>query len=123
MEDAQLTERVIGAAIAVHRVLGPGLLESAYVRCLCIELRARDTPFRREVKVPVTFRGQRIADAYRIDLLVEERLVVEVKAVAHLDPIHKAQLLTYLRLTGCKVGLLLNFNVPILRDGILRMAN
>ncbi len=122
MEHAELTERVIGAAIAVHRGLGPGLLESAYVRCLRIELRARGIAFRGEVKVPVTFRGQRIADAYRLDLLVEARLVVEVKAVAHLDPIHKAQLLTYLRLTGCKVGLILNFNVAVLRDGILRMV-
>jgi GxxExxY protein len=118
----ETSNRVIGAAMKVHRALGPGLLESAYARCLELELKAYGRRVRREIAVPVIFRGIRISPAYRLDLLVDERVIVEVKAVAHLDPIHKAQLLTYLRLTGKSVGLILNFNVPVLRDGIVRMV-
>lgn len=121
MELQQTTERILGAAIAVHRTLGPGLLESVYARCLAIELRAIGMRYRREAVLDVIYRSRRVAAAYRIDLLVEEAVVVEVKAVAHLDPIHKAQLLTYLRLAGCRVGLILNFNTAVLRDGIVRM--
>ncbi len=123
MERFELSEKLIGAAIEVHRALGPGLLESAYARCLCIGLEERGISFRREVAVPVIYRGRSIDVAYRIDLLIEEQLIVEVKSVAHLDPVHRAQLLTYLRLTGKRIGLILNFNVPVLRDGIVRMAH
>lgn len=122
MDFEPASNQLIGAAIRVHRALGPGLLETAYSRCLAVELDALGVPVRREVIVPVVYRGVRIREAYRIDLLVDDTIIVEVKAVAHLDPIHKAQLLTYLRLTGLHLGFVLNFNVALLRDGILRMV-
>jgi GxxExxY protein len=117
-----LSERLIGFAIEVHRALGPGLLESAYEECLAFELRQNGVTHRRQVPLPVTYKGLALDAAYRIDLLVDEQMIVELKTVERLLPIHEAQLLTYLRLSGMKVGLLLNFNVPVLKDGIRRMV-
>jgi GxxExxY protein len=118
----QLSREVIGAAIDVHRALGPGLLESAYEECLCHELSLRRIAFRRQVAQPVEYKGIKLDCGYRIDLLVNERLVVEVKAVDALHPIHTAQLLTYLKLSGHRVGLLLNFHSVVLKDGIKRLV-
>lgn len=120
LEEGECTERIIGAAIEVHRELGPGLLESAYEECLCWELSARSMVFERQVALPVVYRGRRLDVGYRLDLVVESCVVVEIKAVESLLAIHEAQLLTYLRLSGHRVGLLINFNVPFLRDGIKR---
>jgi len=116
----QLTQDIIGAAIAVHRVLGPGLLESAYQECLCQELVFRGIPFERQVPIPLEYRGLRLEAGYRLDVLVAGRVVVEVKAIDAIAPIHEAQLLTYLRLGGGNIGLLMNFNVVVPKDGIRR---
>jgi len=116
----EITEAVIGASIEVHRALGPGLLESAYVQCLCYELRLRQIPFALEVSLPVVYKGLKLDCGYRVDLVVADSVVVEIKAVERLAPVHEAQLLTYLRLGGWKAALLINFNVPLLRDGIVR---
>jgi len=116
----QITQSVIGAAMEVHRALGPGLLESAYNQCLCRELTVRGIPFERERPLPLEYKGIRLECGYRLDLLVAGSVVVEVKSVEALAPIHEAQLLTYLRLGGWQVGLLINFNVPILKQGIRR---
>ncbi len=116
----EITEAIIGAAIEVHRALGPGLLESAYMQCLCHELHLRGLPFVCEHPLPVTYKGLRLDCGYRVHLLVDGAVVVEIKAVDRLAPVHEAQLITYLRLGGWKVGLLINFNVPVLRDGICR---
>ena len=117
----ELTERVIGAAIEVHRALGPGLLESAYEECLCHELRLRGIRFQRQVPLPVNYKGVKLDCGYRVDLIVENVLVLELKCLEHVLPVHEAQLLTYLKLTGTRVGLILNFNVSILtRGGIIR---
>ncbi|TWT44858.1 hypothetical protein RAS1_12760 [Phycisphaerae bacterium RAS1] len=118
--DDALTERVIGAAIEVHRHLGPGLLESAYEECLCWELKERGIALARQAPLPVIYKGVRLDVGYRIDVFVEEALIVEVKAVEVLMPVHDAQLLTYMKLKGVKKGLLLNFHVALLRDGIRR---
>jgi len=115
-----LTREIIGAGIAVHRELGPGLLESAYQQCMRQELTLRGIPFRREVPIPLEYRGNRLECGYGLDLLVANTVVVEVKAIEALAPIHEAQLLTYLRLGGWNVGLLMNFNVVVLKDGIRR---
>jgi GxxExxY protein len=120
MDFNKVTEAIIGAAIEVHRTLGPGLLESAYEECLCHELRLRGIPFERQRPLPVTYKGLDLECGYRLDLLVHDAVVVEIKAVEALQPIHEAQLLTYLKLGGWKVGLLINFNVPILKNGIRR---
>jgi GxxExxY protein len=122
VETNRVTGTVIGAAIEVHRALGPGLLESAYEECLCRELSLRKIPFERQRSLPVKYKGVSLDCGYRLDLLVADRVVVEVKAVEKLLPIHEAQLLTYLRLGGWKVGLLLNFNVPVLKQGIRRLV-
>jgi GxxExxY protein len=119
----RITEGIIGSAIAVHRVLGPGLLESAYEACLAYELAQRGLAFERQKGLPVTYRDVRLDCGYRIDLLVEELVVVEVKVVEKLIPIHEAQRLSYLKLSGCPVGLLINFNVKVLKEGIRRMVN
>ena len=111
---------IIGAAIAVHKELGPGLLESAYHRCLCFELDARGLRYRTEVPLPVTYRGHTLECGYRMDLLVGESVVVEVKAVEKLLPVHEAQLLTYMRLASKKVGLMFNFHSALLRDALVR---
>jgi len=116
----QITGAIIGAAIEVHRALGPGLLESAYEECLCRELSLRQVPFERQRSLSVEYKGLDLDCGYRLDLLVDDRVVVEIKAVERLLPIHDAQLLTYLRLGGWKVGLLINFNVPVLKRGIRR---
>ncbi len=118
--DEALTHEIIGAAMEVHRELGPGLLESAYEMCLCHELKLRGLAFQRQVRLPVIYKGIRLDVGYRTDVLVEERVIVELKAVEKVTPIDHAQLLTYLRLRTVKVGLLINFNVPTLRDGITR---
>ncbi len=119
----KITESIIGAAIEVHRHLGPGLLEAAYEECLCRELSLRGVPFKRQVSLPIIYKGISLDCSYRLDLLVDERVVVEIKAIEVLLPIHDAQLLTYLKLGGWKIGLLINFNVPLLKDGIHRLAH
>jgi GxxExxY protein len=116
-----LTEQVIGAAIEVHRALGPGLLESAYEECLCHELHLRSLAFRRQVPLPVEFKGIHLDCGYRMDILVEDSVILELKCVEHILPVHEAQLLTYLKITGKRVGLIINFHVSILvRGGIIR---
>lgn len=115
-----LTERVISAAIEVHRTLGPGLLESVYKECLCRELSLRAIPFIRQSGLPVEFKGSCMDCGYQIDLLVADTLVIEIKAVETILPVHEAQLLTYMKLGGWKVGLLINFNVALLKQGIRR---
>ncbi len=116
-----LTDSVIGAAIDVHRALGAGLLESAYEECLCHELECRKLSFSRQVALPIRYKAISLDCAYRMDILVENQLVLELKAVDKILPVHEAQLLTYLRLSGINTGLLLNFNVPVLKDGLKRM--
>jgi len=113
---------VIGAAIEVHRALGPGLLESAYEACLAYELTERDIPFERQKPIPILYKGVALDAGFRADLLVDGLVVVELKAVDALAPVHEAQVLTYLKLTGCKLGLLINFNVPILKHGLKRLV-
>jgi GxxExxY protein len=116
-----LTERVIGAAIEVHREIGPGPMESAYEECLCHELRLRGLAFARQIPLPVRYKGVSLDCGYRLDLVVEDSLVLELKCVEHILPVHEAQLLTYLKMTGKRVGLILNFNVAVLaRGGIVR---
>jgi GxxExxY protein len=116
----QLTHEVIGASIEVHRKLGPGLLESAYRKCLRRELLLRGIPYRKEYPLPLEYKGIHLECGYRLDILVAGVVAVEVKSVQALAPIHDAQLLTYLRLGGWRVGLLINFNVVVLKDGIHR---
>ena len=122
MTNQQLTHEIIGAAIEVHRTLGPGLLESAYAECLARELALRGLPFEREKPVPVVYKDVKLDCGYRIDFLVAGKVVVELKAIEALAPIHEAILLTYLRLSGCKIGLLINFHVTALKDGIRRLV-
>jgi GxxExxY protein len=120
----RLTEAIIGAAITVHRELGPGLLESAYDACLAYELLVRGLLVEREKTLPLLYRGQTIDCGYRLDLLVDSLVVVEVKSVERFERVHAAQLLSYLRLSGCRVGLLINFNVKwLVEDGIKRVVN
>ena len=122
MEINQITKGIIGAGIEVHKVLGPGLLESAYLECMCYELSLRKMPFEREFDLPVKYKGVKLNCGYRVDILVSGLVVVELKSVSMLHPVHVAQLLTYMKLGGWKVGLLLNFNVPVLRHGIKRLV-
>jgi GxxExxY protein len=117
-----LTEKIIGAAIEVHRALGPGLLESIYQTCLAHEMALRGLRFEKEKPLPVEYKGVKLESGYRLDFVVDDRVVVELKAVDSIHDVHKAQLLTYLKLTGCKVGLLLNFNSAVLKDGIERLV-
>jgi GxxExxY protein len=119
--EQDITDRIIGCAINVHRALGPGLLESAYIAALCVELAHGRLRFDRERRVPLTYRHATIGE-YRIDLIVEDKVLVEVKSVLHLEPVFGAQVLTYLRITGLRVGLLLNFNKGVLKDGIKRFV-
>lgn len=119
----ETTRQIIGAAIEVHRTLGPGLLESIYEDCLAVELGIRKLNYERQKAIPIEYKQHRVASDFRLDLLVERKVVVELKTVEKLLPVHEAQLLTYLKLTDCRVGLLINFNVPILKDGIKRMVN
>lgn len=118
-----LSNSIIGAAIEVHRALGPGLLESAYEECLAYELRLRDIAFERQIPLPVVYKGIKLDCGYRLDLLVEGLVIVELKTVERLEPIHEAQLLTYLRMRGLWLGLLMNFNTPVLKQGLKRLVN
>ena len=118
-----LTGEVIGAAIEVHKALGPGLLESVYEECLSRELDLRDIPYERQKALPVEYKGAKLGCGYRLDIVVANKLIIELKTCESLEPIHEAQLLTYLKLTGIKVGLLINFNVPVLKEGIKRLVN
>ncbi len=120
--ERDLTGQIIGAAIEVHRELGPGLLETTYQVCLEREFNLRQIPFVREKPVTVTYKGISIDCAYRLDFLVADRVIVELKAVDEILPIHEAQILTYIKLVGCEVGLLINFNTPVLKQGIKRFA-
>ncbi len=119
----KITEAVIGIAINVHRILGPGLLESAYERCMVFDFSQTGLKVEQQKPLPIVYRGVKLECGYRLDLLIEEKVIVEIKAIEELLPIHKAQLLSYLKLSGCKVGLLINFNVKILKDGIQRVVN
>ena len=116
----ELTEQIIGSAIEVHRELGPGLLESAYEECFCHELHLRSLKFQRQVSLPVAYKRLDLDCGYRIDVVVEESVIIELKSIEQILPVHLAQLLTYLRLGGKKVGLLINFNVSVLKNGIVR---
>ncbi len=118
-----LTDRIIGAAIEVHRHLGPGLLESAYEDCLCHELNIQGIRFQRQVHLPVVYKGLKLECAYRMDLVVEDLVIVEIKATEGIAPIFKAQLLTYLKTADKRVGLLINFNEVVLKNGLRRLVN
>ena len=118
--EADLTERIIGAAIDVHRGLGPGLLESAYEECLCYELGLRGIAYERQVELPIEYKNVTLSVGYRADVIVEGAVVLEIKAVERIMAVHEAQLLTYLRLSSLRVGLLLNFNVSVMKHGIVR---
>lgn len=118
--EKELTDKIIGAAMEVHRTLGPGLLESSYQVCMEHESRLQKLPFESQVRIPLKYKGIELDAGYKIDLIYDKRVVVELKAVEVILPVHEAQLLTYMRLTGIRVGLLLNFNVPVLKDGIYR---
>ena len=119
---SDLTEAILGSAIAVHRELGPGLLESAYEACLAFELESRGLRAHRQRPLPVTYRGVRLDCGYRLDMVVEDQVIVELKAVDKLQPVHEAQLLSYLKLSGYRVGLLINFHTRLLKDGVRRMV-
>ena len=118
-----LTEKIIGFGIDVHRALGPGLLESAYEECLCYELSEAGVGFTRQTHLPVAYKNVKLDCGYRMDILVDESVIVEVKTVTQLIPIHTAQLLSYLKMSGMRVGLLLNFHVPVLKTGLKRIVN
>src|ERR1700722_16184115 len=118
-----ITGQIIGSGIKVHRLMGPGLLESVYLTCLCYELKKAGLIVEREKMVPLFYEGVRLDQSYRLDLLIQEKVVVEIKAVESITAVHKAQLLSYLKLTGCPIGLLINFNVELLKEGICRMVN
>lgn len=119
----EVTAPIIGAAIAVHRELGPGLLESVYQECLAMELASRGIPFVRELKLPIAYRGRALAASLRLDFLVDETVILELKSVDRLESIHRCQLLSYLRLANRPLGLLINFNVPALKHGIIRVIH
>ena len=119
----QITERIIGAAMKVHSALGPGLLESAYEACLAFELTEEGFKVEQQRPLPLAYRGVRLDCGYRLDLVIDGAVIVEVKAVESLSEIHRAQILSYLKLSGCKVGLLINFNAQSLRNGIRRVVN
>ena len=123
MEINQLSSKIIGAAIEVHKALGPGLLESAYEECLSYELGLRYLSLERQKPLAIIYKGKKLDCGYRLDLVVENAIILELKSCEKIEEIHKAQLLTYLKLSGLKLGLLLNFNVPVMRDGIVRIVN
>ena len=122
-EENIISEKIIGCAIEVHRILGPGLLESVYEECLCKELELNNISFKRQDKLPLKYKGMNVDCGYRIDLIVENKVIVELKSVEKILPVHEAQLLTYLKLTSLRLGLLINFNEPILKQGLKRIAN
>jgi GxxExxY protein len=119
----KLSSEIIGAAIEVHKALGPGLLESAYEQCLCHELNLRGLSYESQEPLAIRYKGIKLDCGYRLDIVVEDKIILELKACEKVEPIHKAQLLTYLKLSGLHLGLVLNFNVPVMRDGIVRMVN
>ena len=123
MTENELTEKIIGAAIEVHRHLGPGLLESIYEECFCYELNQAGLQFLRQVRLPITYKGIKLESAFKMDLLVENTVVVEIKATEGSAPVHGAQVLTYLKAANKRLGLLINFNVPLLKDGVQRIVN
>ncbi len=124
MDINALTDKIIGAAITVHREMGPGLLESVYLNCLNAELKSQKITVLKEVEMPVWYRGNVVSDVgFRLDLLVEDLVIVELKSVENIQPVHAKQLLTYLRLAQKPLGLLINFNVSLLKDGITRISN
>ena len=122
MTDNYLTHEIIGAAIEVHKNLGPGLLESTYEECLCHELSQRRIPFERQKPIPVVYKGVKLDCGYRLDLLVADRIILELKSVEALAPIHDSIMITYLKLSGHRIGLLMNFNVQTLKEGIKRLV-
>jgi GxxExxY protein len=122
MDINNLTGEIIGAAIEVHKALGPGLLESAYEECLCHEFKLRSLPFERQKELPIEYKDVKLDCGYRMDIVVFNKIILELKSCSELLPIHEAQLLTYLKLTNLKVGLLINFNVPVLKEGIKRLS-
>jgi len=119
----QLSSKIIGAAIEVHKTLGPGLLESAYEQCLCHELSIQGLLFEKQKPLSIDYKGQKLDCGYRLDIVVEKAVIIELKSCEKIEPIHKAQLLTYLKLSGLNLGLILNFNVSLMRDGIVRIVN
>ena len=121
-ENDLLTERIIGLAIEVHRQLGPRLLESAYEECLCFELRQGGLAFQRQVPLPVVYKSVRLDCGHRLDIVVEKRVILELKTAERLMPVHEAQMLTYMKLSGMRTGLLLNFNSAVLKDGMRRLV-
>ena len=123
MDENEISHEVIGAALEVHRRLGPGLLESVYRQCLSMELSLRGIPAQDEIPITASYKGMMLDAAYRLDMVVDGRIIVELKTVERLLPVHQAQLLSYLRLTGMKLGLLINFNVTQLRTGVRRIVN
>ena len=120
--EEQLTEKIIGAAMEVHRYWGPGLVESIYEKSLAVELDKRAILYKRQLKLELNYKGVILDEDFRLDLIVEDKVVVELKVVRELAPLFEAQLLTYMKLTGCRVGLLINFNVPVLKEGIKRLV-
>jgi GxxExxY protein len=123
MDINKLSSRIIGAAIAVHKTLGPGLLESAYEECICHELSLGAFSLERQKPLAVQYKGINLDCGYRLDVVVENAIILELKSCENIEPIHKAQLLTYLKLSGLKLGLLLNFNVTLMKEGIVRIVN
>ena len=123
MEINELSSRIIGAAIEVHKALGPGLLESAYEECLSHEFSFRNFSFDRQKSLPLIYKGKKLDCGYRLDMVVENAIILELKSCEKIEPIHKAQLLTYLKLSGLHLGLILNFNTTVMRDGIVRIVN
>ena len=123
MDINELSSRIIGAAIEVHKALGPGLLESAYEECLSHEFSFRNFSFERQKSLPLIYKGKKLDCGYRLDLVIENAIILELKSCEKIEPIHKAQLLTYLKLSGLHLGLILNFNTTIMRDGIVRIVN
>ena len=121
-DSSDLTGSLVDAGLMVHRTLGPGLLERVYEHCLAHEIKRRGLSLRRQVWLPIQYGGVELAEGFRMDLVVEERIIVEVKAVESLTRLHQSQLLSYLRLSGLRVGLLMNFNVPLFKDGVRRLA-
>jgi len=122
MIEDELTEQIIGAAIEVHKHWGPGLYEEIYEKSMCVELRLRSLSFENQLSLPLIYKGERVGNDLRLDFVVQKKVVVELKAVNQLEAIHEAQLLTYMKLTKCRVGLLINFNVPIIKQGLKRMV-
>ena len=123
MDINKLSSEIIGAAIEVHKALGPGLLESAYEECLCHEMNLQGISFEKQKPLPVSYKGIKLDCGYRLDVVVEDAIILELKSCEKIEPIHKAQLLTYLKLTELNLGLLLNFNTTVMRDGIVRIVN